>query len=81
MDDIWAAYYVQSLGYKVVFDNATVYQARNHHNVYDDFKKETIGYKNNFELIVNLKKNSLLIKKFLPNKSYQALKIYEKLFI
>lgn len=81
MDDIWAAYYVQSLGYKVVFDNATVYQARNYHNVYDDFKKETIGYKNNFELIVNLKKNSLLIKKFLPNKSYQALKIYEKLFI
>jgi len=81
MDDIWAAYYVQSLGYKVIFDNATVYQARNYHNIYDDFKKEIIGYKNNFELITNLKKNSLHIKRFLPSKSYQALKIYEKLFI
>lgn len=81
MDDIWAAYYVQSLGYKVIFDNATVYQARNYHNIYDDFKKEIIGYKNNFELITNLKKNPFHIKKFLPNNSYQALKIYEKLFI
>jgi hypothetical protein len=81
MDDIWAAYYVQSLGYKVVFDNATVYQARNYHNIYDDFKKEIIGYKNNFELIVNLKKKSSFIKKFLPRKSYLAFKIYEKLFI
>ena len=81
MDDIWAGYYVQSLGYKVIFDNATVYQNRNYHNIYDDFKKEIIGYKNNFELIKNLKKNSFYIKIFLPKKSYQALKIYEKLFI
>jgi hypothetical protein len=81
MDDIWAAYYVQSLGYKVIFDNATVYQVRNYHNIYDDFKKEIIGYKNNFELITNLKKNAFHIKRFLPSKSYQALKIYEKLFI
>jgi len=81
MDDIWAAYYVQSLGYKVIFDNATVYQDRNYHNIYDDFKKEIIGYKNNFELIKNLKKNFFYIKRFLPKKSYQALKIYEKLFI
>jgi hypothetical protein len=72
---------VQSLGYKVIFDNATVYQDRNYHNIYDDFKKEIIGYKNNFELIKNLKKNSFYIKRFLPKKSYQALKIYEKLFI
>jgi hypothetical protein len=81
MDDIWAAYYVQSLGYKVIFDNATVYQDRNYHNIYDDFKKEIIGYKNNFELIKNLKKNFFYIKRFIPKKSYQALKIYEKLFI
>ena len=81
MDDIWAAYYVQSLGFKVVFNNATVYQARNYHNIYDDFNKEIIGYKNNLNLIFNLKKNSKLIKRFLPKKSYQALKVYEKLFI
>lgn len=81
MDDIWAAYYVQSLGFKVVFDNASVYQVRNYHNIYDDFNKEIIGYKNNLNLIFSLKRNSKFIKKFLPKKSYLALKVYEKLFI
>ena len=28
MDDIWAAFYVQSLGFKVLFDKSTVYQMK-----------------------------------------------------
>ena len=81
MDDIWASYYVQALGHKVLFDKATVYQKRNYHNNYDDFKKELIGYKNNLNLILSLKNNPQNIKFFLPKKSYQALQLYEKLFI
>ena len=81
MDDIWASYYVQSLGFKVIFDNATVYQKRNYHNIYKDFQGEIIGYNNNLNLINNLAIKSENIKKFLPLKSYKALKIYEKLFI
>ena len=33
-------------------------------------EKEIIGYKNNFELLKNLKKNPNNIKKFLPKKSW-----------
>ena len=81
MDDIWAAFYVQSLGFKVIFDKATVYQKRNEHNIYQDFLKELIGYKNNLNLIKSLYKSPNNIKKFLPEKSYEAFKVYKKLFI
>jgi hypothetical protein len=81
MDDIWAAYYVQSLGYKVIFSYATVYQKRNYHDIYKDFQNELIGYNNNLSLINALSVNSMNIKKFLPTRSYRALKVYEKLFV
>ncbi|MDC0216425.1 hypothetical protein OAJ75_04965 [Candidatus Pelagibacter sp.] len=81
MDDIWAAFYVQSLGFKVIFDKPTVYQKRNEHNIYNDFLKELIGYKNNLSLINSLYKNPNNIKKFLPKESYEAFEEYKKLFV
>lgn len=79
MDDIWAAFYVQSLGFKVLFDKSTVYQDRNQHSYYKDFQGEIIGYNNNLNLILSLKKDPHNIKKFLPNRSYQAFKEYLKI--
>ena len=79
MDDIWASYYVQSLGFRVIFDKATVYQDRNQHSFYRDFQGEIIGYKNNLKLILSLKKNPNLIKNFLPARSYEAFKEYLKI--
>ena len=79
MDDIWASYYVQSLGFKVIFDKATVYQDRNVHSYYKDFQGEIIGYNNNLELISKLQKNPNFIKEFLPNRSYLAFKEYLKI--
>ena len=72
---------MQSLGFKVIFDKATVYQKRNEHNIYQDFLKELICYKNNLNLIKSLYKSPNNIKKFLPGKSYEAFKVYKKLFI
>ena len=80
MDDIWAAFYVQSIGKKVIFSETTVKQDRNPHNLYNDFKNELIGYNNNLNLIKSLYKSSLAIKKFLPQKSYEAFKQYQKNF-
>ena len=79
MDDIWASYYVQSLGFKVIFDKATVYQDRNEHSYYKDFQGEIIGYNNNLDLILSLQKDPKLIKKFLPTRSYLAFKEYLKI--
>jgi len=79
MDDIWASFYVQSLGYKVVYSKSTVYQKRNVHNLINDFKQENIGYKNSFNLLKSLKKNSDLIENFLPKKSFDAFREWKKI--
>ena len=81
MDDIWASYYVQSLGAKVVFANSTVKQIRNPHNLLVDFQKEIIGYAKNLELLNSLKISPKNIKKFLPKKSYEAFQQYKKNFL
>jgi hypothetical protein len=77
MEDIWAAYYIQSIGRKVVFAEPTVYQNRNPHNLQKDFLSEILGYKNNLNLIKDLNKDPLNIKKYLPRKSYEAFLRYK----
>jgi hypothetical protein len=79
MDDIWASFYIQSLGYNVVYSKSTVYQKRNVHNLINDFKQENIGYENSFNLLNNLKKKSHSIKDFLPKKSFQAFVEWKKI--
>ena len=81
MEDIWAAYYIQSKGYKVIFNKATVIQKRNVHDITDDFSKEIVGYLNNLNLVKSLKKNPENIKNFIPKKSYYAFKQYQKNFL
>ena len=64
MDDIWAAYYMQSKGYKVVFNSASVYQERNPHDLTKDMKKEYLGYENNLNLVNDIKSdpNAKIVK-------------------
>ena len=80
LDDIWASYYIQSLGYKVCYGPATVFQERNYHDYSNDFKEEIIGYKNTLNLCKSLLKNPKSIKKFLPSRSYEAFVTYQNLF-
>ncbi len=79
MDDIWASYYVEAKGFKVVYNKSSVYQKRNVHNLTRDMELEYIGYKNNELLLKELKKNPYNIKKFLPRKSWEAFKIYKEI--
>lgn len=79
MDDIWASYYVQSKGHKVIYNKPTVYQLRNVHNLIDDMKKEYLGYENNLSLLNDLYSDSELIKNYLPEKSYLAWQTYKGL--
>jgi hypothetical protein len=72
MDDIWASYYVQSLGHRVVFNGASVFQARNEHNLIVDMKNEYLGYENNVQLLSDLQDNSESILKYLPQRSIKA---------
>ena len=79
MDDIWASFYVTSKNYKVIYNEPTVYQQRNVHNLIKDFKDEYIGYTNSLNLVENLYKDSNNIYKFLPKKSSLAFDEWKKI--
>lgn len=78
MDDIWAAFYVQSLGHRVVFGPASVYQRRNEHDLTVDFTKEVIGYENNHRLLSDLYQDPESITKYLSGRSIRAWQLYKK---
>ena len=79
MDDIWAAYYVTSKKYVVVYGKPTVYQKRNIHNYLTDFKNETVGYNNNLKLIEDLYLNPENIYNYLPIISAKAFDEWRKI--
>ena len=80
MDDIWAAYYVQAKGFKVVFNKASVYQERNPHDLVRDMKQEYMGYENNLQLVQDLAKDPEAIQAYLPGRSIWAFQLYRRHF-
>jgi hypothetical protein len=80
MDDIWASYYVQSLGLKVVYERASVRQDRNQHDLIKDMKAEYIGYENNVALLTDLQSDPATIYKYLPDQAKKSFDLYKKHF-
>ena len=80
MDDIWAAYYLESLGYQVVYQKASVRQDRNEHDLTKDMKAEYLGYENNLLMVSELKKDSNAIRKYLPKNALRSFDLYQKHF-
>lgn len=80
MDDIWASYYTEALGFKVVYSKASVYQDRNVHDLVKDMKQEYLGYENNLNMVKDLKSDPATILKYLPEKSRLAFDLYQKHF-
>ena len=80
MDDIWAAYYVQSRGAKVVFNKASVFQARNVHDLTKDMKAEYLGYENNLKIVTELPQDPKALFKYLPETSIKAFELYQRHF-
>ncbi len=77
MDDIWASYFVQSkFPNSVVYNEATVFQKRNPHNLLKDMESEKLGYDLNLEIV----KNPESLLSFLPKQSVEAFKEYTKCF-
>lgn len=80
MDDIWASYYVEAKGYKVVYGKPSVYQARNEHDLVRDMKQEYLGYENNLNLVRDLAVAPEKIVDYLPEQSVRAFNLYRKHF-
>jgi hypothetical protein len=82
MDDIWASYYVEALGFAVVYGKASVFQKRNPHSHVQDLKHEFIGYQNTYSYVQKLKKNpAAALAQFLPKSSLTAFRQYRKHFL
>jgi len=80
MDDIWAGYYAQARGYRVVCAKPSVRQERNVHDPAADMKMEYLGYEKNLELLLALRKSPENIFDFLPETSARACALYREHF-
>lgn len=80
MDDIWAAYYVQAKGRRVVFCQPSVYQDRNVHDLTRDMRQEYLGYENNLQLVQDLARDPESLTAYLPGRAVWALELYRRHF-
>jgi hypothetical protein len=80
MDDIWASYYVQAKGARVVYGRASVYQARNEHDLVKDMKQEYLGYENNLKIVQDLAIDPERILNYLSERSIEAFQLYRRHF-
>jgi hypothetical protein len=80
MDDIWASYYVQALGFRVIFNKSSVYQERNAHNLTHDMQQEYLGYEHNLDLLANLSTDPASISAYLPGRAAWAFDLYRRHF-
>jgi hypothetical protein len=79
MDDIWAAYYLQSIyGFCVCFGRASVTQERNPHDFSKDLEAELIGYRHSLDFINDLFTGGEW-QKHLPEQAITAFKEYQRI--
>lgn len=79
-DDIWASYYAQAKGHRVVYGKASVVQKRNEHDLMKDFEAEIIGYRTNLKLVRHLMEDPATYLDFLPERAKTALALYQRHF-
>ena len=80
MDDIWAAYYLQAKGHRVVWNKPSVYQRRNVHDLIRDMRQEYVGYENNLKLVQDLAADAESLLAYLPRRSAWAFQLYQRHF-
>lgn len=79
-DDIWPSYYVQSLGFEVIYDKATVYQDRNEQNLMKNLNDEFLMYEKTLQLIEKLEQDPQFFWQFLPDRTAESFRLYQKNF-
>jgi hypothetical protein len=81
MDDIWAAFWLQSKGFNVAFTKPSVFQLRNEHDLTRDFEAEILGYTKNYKLLTALENDGPdAIWSFLPERSKETYQAYAEQF-
>jgi hypothetical protein len=76
MDDIWAAFHLQSLGFKAAYGAPTVRQIRNPHNVTRDLVDELLGYQHSAGLVAAINSGTYRAADFWPERARLAYDAY-----
>ena len=79
-DDIWASYYAQAKGHRVIYGKASVYHDRGARDLIQDMKNEYLGYEMNLNLIYHLKISPDNIKKYVTAEANKAFELYRRHF-
>ncbi len=79
-DDIWASFYVQALGHKVVYQKPSVVQERNAHDLTVDMEQELDGYRLNLKMLNDLSEDPERIWKYLPEQAKTCFELYRRNF-
>jgi hypothetical protein len=80
MDDIWASFYVQSRGFKVIYGKASVTQVRSGHDLTKDMKAEYMGYEMNDKMAKSITEYPSTLLSYFPPKSLDAFYRYQECF-
>lgn len=78
MDDIWASYHLQSLGYSVVYGAASVRQERNEQDLTRNMVDEFLGYEKNATLVRAINSGNYCAKDFWPDRTQRAYQAYRQ---
>ncbi|MCY6379994.1 hypothetical protein [Hoeflea prorocentri] len=76
MDDIWAAYHLLHLGYKVAYAQASVRQDRNVQDLTGNLVNEFVGYENNAKMVQAINSGSYDISAYWPQRALRAYEAY-----
>lgn len=80
MDDIWASYHVQSLGYSVAYCQASVYQNRNPQDLTRNLVDEFLGYEKTISLVKSINARTYDCRQFWPEQTWNAYQAYKRNF-
>jgi len=80
MDDIWASYHVQSLGFRVVYCAPSVEQKRNKQDLTKNLKDEFLGYEKSLSLVSAINAGIYKMEDFWPERTQKAYHVYKECF-
>lgn len=78
MTDIWASFYNQACGFKMIYTEVDVRHDRHVHDETKDFKDEIMGNVFTLNLLKDLKENPMNIASYLSPETFEALLEYKK---
>jgi hypothetical protein len=78
MDDIWASFHLQHLGFNVAYGRASVRQVRNEHDLTRDLVGEFLGYEHNANIIRAMNAGTYEASDFWPAQALAAYDAYKR---